>query len=136
MCKKENCDCGKVVLNNEELPVENLEENEEISDIDSRFVEIEIEKELDRLDSLIYFDEDTKQALVESNEFQKGISDSLLLCGMYSNFINFGIPEEKAYELTISHQISCLNLEMAKENNRASIEIAKNQVVAMEKTQL
>ena len=64
------------------------------------------------------------------------MDEALLLCGMYTTFINFGLSEDKAYELTISRQVSGFNMELAKENNNTSTQISKNQSVALEKTQL
>jgi len=134
MCDKD-CKCDNENLDKSDSKGLSVESTEEC-DLDPRFLELEYDKELDRLSCLVYIGDEIKSTLSQSDEFQKGVTESLALCGLYSSLISFGFPEDKAYELTINHQISSHNLVMAKENNRASIEISKNTAIAMEKTQL
>jgi len=119
---------------------ENIDELSEVetqdANVDERLIALQINRELDRMDNIIIFDEDEKNDFSDSEKFQKGVDEALLLCGMYTTFINFGLSEDKAYELTISRQVSGFNMELAKENNNTSTQISKNQSVALEKTQL
>jgi hypothetical protein len=119
---------------------ENIDELSEVetqdANVDERLIQLQINKELDKMDNIVCFDEVAKKDLRDSEKFRKGIDEALLLCGMYSAFINFGLSEDKAYELTISRQVSGFNMELAKENNNTSTQISKNQSVALEKTQL
>lgn len=69
-------------------------------------------------------------------EFKKGIKEVSKECGMFTAYMNAGLSNIQAYELILTKLSLEHTKEITKSSNDASIEIAKNQSIMIEKTQL
>jgi len=124
------CDnCKNVELEGAELGEDC--ENEEMNS-DSIFMEVEVNKELDRISREVIFDKKTLKNAMTSDEFLEGCKDANYFCGMYSSMINFGISSKFAEDcvmnqMTIRHNI--LTGDMA---NKTNIAVSKNQLIVAE----
>jgi len=114
------------VLKDEDLQ----EQGQGLMDIssDERYIELEIEKELERISKEIVYDDDSIAQMINSDEFQLGCKESSFLCGYYTNLLNSGLSNQQAYEITINIQTCNHNRKLQEIINANQLEIAKAQV--------
>lgn len=77
-----------------------------------------------------------KNIKIDNAEFTRGLKDSSYFSGLYTGFVNIGISVEDAVSLILNKMNIEHNIECSKINANASIESAKNMVVAREKEML
>lgn len=70
------------------------------------------------------------------NEFKKGIIEASKECGMFNAYVGIGMTNVQAYELILSKMSLEFTENTTKLSNNASIEISKNQSIAIDKIQL
>jgi len=114
------------VLKDEELQ----EQGQGIMDIssDERYIELEIEKELERIGKEIVYDDESVTEMAKSDEFISGCKDANVLCGYYTSLINAGLSNQQAYEISINFQTCSHNRKLQEIISANQLEIAKVQV--------
>lgn len=108
------------VLKSDEL------QERELMDIssDERYIELEIEKELVRMDKEI----ELNVSEVENNEeFVKGVKEGLLLAGFYNSLVSCGISNKMAEDMTINAQTCNHNRLLQEIISTNALEIVKAQ---------
>lgn len=82
------------------------------------------------------FEDDELNNLVDSDDFQNGVKVGSYFGGMYTTLVNMGIDLQTASDLLINQQTLMANERSQKVNADMSIEMSKNQIIQMEKSQL
>lgn len=120
---------------NRELELdETLEDNldteleDECESTDEMPSDIDIIKESMRMSrEIILDDEEVTSDIINTDKFNKGFTDSLYFCGLYTGLINSGMSNEQAYDMLVNIQTSNHNQEMQRIVNNGQLEIAKTQ---------
>ena len=67
-----------------------------------------------------------------TTEFFRGVNDGVYWSGFYTALINSGMSVEHAYNMAINKMTADSNYRVAKDNNKASIEISKQKAEMIE----
>ena len=128
----ENINEKNIEINQEEV------ENEEMVDTssDERFIELEIQKELMRMDREIVYDDESLAEMINEKDFQKGCKEASLFCGFYTSLINAGLSNQQAYEMTINKQTCDHNRKLQEIINKNQLEVSKVQQIQIQGNQL
>lgn len=132
------CDeCKNIDLEQEEFANEQ-ENQEQLVDVssDERFVELEIEKDLLRLDREIIYDDESLAEMINSDKFQEGCDDASYYCGFYTSLINAGMTSKFAEDCVMNKMTIDHNIQSGDMANKTSIAISKNQSVQVDKAQV
>lgn len=119
---EQTCDCG------EDCQCEELEND--------ALIQLTLDKEYDRLSRRFLYDKDKLIKLSERKEFQEGVSEGLRICGLYSTLVSFGIDETNVMDIILNKMNIDHNILTTKISNEASIEVSKNQSIALDKTNI
>lgn len=130
--------CEKNIEVEQEEFAKEQECQEQLVDIstDERFIEMEIEKEIMRIDKEIIFDDESLAEMINSKNFQNGCNDASYYCAFYTSLINAGISNTFAQECVMNKMTCDFNLDLAKANNKASMEISKNQTIQIKNQEI
>jgi len=110
----------QTILKNDEL------QERELMDIssDERYIELEIEKELVRMDKEIELD---ISKVVKNTEFARGVKEGMLLAGFYNSLVSCGISNKMAEDMTINAQTCNHNRQLQEIISNNALEIVKAQ---------
>lgn len=126
MCENKDCKCNEEKINSnvEELSEEIYETQEENS-IDDRYVELEISKEIQRLDREECYFEGLPFAETDDKTFNEIIRDGEAYASFYSHLVLAGVHGDTASQLLMNYMTTRHNLEM----NRIDVEKSKYQTI-------
>lgn len=90
----------------------------------------------DKIPPIQFITENLTEVEFDEKAFQEGINEISKTCGIITGLFNVGCSEAFILDLILNRETIKHNLESAKINNDANVEIAKQQKVIMDKQEL
>lgn len=106
----------------------------------NEYEDIEYQEHKDEMEfvvePIIFDKENIIEIEYDEDNFQEGLDDISYVCGMITGLINTGLSPQDALGYVMNGEILMNNVEISKINKEASIKVAKEQAIMVDKNSL